>query len=153
MIRFVLELLGLRPPRPPPTPWHKRNRPVTPPEQPLRTLIGTRRRLTDPSIEEHHFHPQRQSALLSRIPIELRLIIWEYAIGPEHENDVLHLEPADGILRYCRCYEKDHTKLPFRHLCWKAIWTKELRDQNMWDSSEPTKTRKIRSLLLTCGMV
>lgn len=153
MIRSLLGLCGidLRSNNQRVKPWKT---PPKPPEPPLRTLSSTRRRLTNPDSERWQPRSQEQSGLLSRLPTELRLVIWEYAIGPEHENDVLHLEPTDGTLRYCRCFESEYTKLPFRHFCWKAAWTKECRDQSITcHPLEPREHRKIFPLLLTCRIV
>lgn len=152
MIRSILGLCGID--HRTSTQRVKANTPPEPPEPPLRALPAIRRRLTLPDTEKGQFHSQEQSGLLSRIPTELRLVIWEYALGPEHENDVLHLESEDGTLRSCRCFESDFTKLPFRHYCWKAAFKKEWRDQNIRGHSlEPRPHRKIFPLLLTCRLV
>ena len=123
-----------------------------PPEPSLRPLQQPRIRLpvsiTNASIDPAN--SQAHSLLLTRIPVELRLLIWEYTIGSADSNDVLHLEPVDGTLRHCRCHESDFSKLGFRHVCWNSVWRKADRDQSLYSVWEPRKTRKIRSLILTC---
>lgn len=89
---------------------------------------------------------QAQSQLMLRIPVGLRLLIWEHAIGRENANDILHLEPVDGTLRHCRCHESDLSKVPLRHVCWSSVWRKEDRDQDIYSIWEPRESRKIRSL-------
>lgn len=81
--------------------------PEPPPPPPIRDLPGFRRRLAWSEKSDDEPHPQ-----------DVRLIIWELLIGQEHENDVLHLQRVDGILRHRRCSSEDHDMLPFRHSCW-----------------------------------
>jgi hypothetical protein len=109
-----------------------------------------RRELTTSTDE---VHPQEQSLLVSRLPVEVRLIIWELTIGREHNNDVLHLQPVDGTLRHCRCFEPDSTALGFRHYCWQAVWPVEVQAKGFRLDLEPPDTRKIRSLLLVCKLL
>lgn len=139
-----------------------RNNPPEP-EPPLRPLPTNtiRRQLTgentakvasvDPDDESPH--PQNQSQFIARIPAELRLICWEYILGSDSNGDVIHLESADGILRHCRCFDDDKTKLGFRHVCWNAIFKKEKFSQGIWYSREPCDGRKLQSLILTCKLM
>lgn len=128
------------------------------PEPSFRPLLpnGPRRQLTSGGDEPATVSPdpQLQSDFISRIPVELRLICWEYALGSDPEGDVLHLESVDGILRHCRCFEKDKTKFSFRHICWNSVWKKKDLDGGAWYSEEPNlNRRKLRSLILTCKLL
>lgn len=82
-------------------------------------------------------------------------MIWELTFASDDNDDVLHLEVADGILRCCRCFELNpRDRLGFRHICWSAVWTKKDRDRNIWGGGEPHRNlRKLCSVMLTCKLV
>ncbi|KAI5360380.1 hypothetical protein Slin15195_G083040 [Septoria linicola] len=144
---FKLILKSKRSQRPP-----RRPRSPPPAEPPVRSLPEIRpRRLT---ISEG-VDQQSQSHFVSTIPAELRLMIWEYALAPDSERDVLHIDLGDGNLKQVRCYESvDHNMLGFRHQCWHTVWTREKRNQRFWADNEVIDgIRKIRSLLLTCKLL
>jgi hypothetical protein len=58
-----------------------------------------------------------QSLLLTKLPPELRLIIWDYAF----DAATLHFECVDSRMQCVWCDDtNDTTKLGFRHTCWNA---------------------------------
>jgi hypothetical protein len=60
---------------------------------------------------------QSQSLLLTKVPPELRVMIWDYA----SDAATLHFECVDSRLECVWCGDTDDsTKLGFRHACWKA---------------------------------
>lgn len=98
---------------------------------------------------------QLQSSLISRIPVEIRLLIWEHLLGREADDDVLHLDLANGNLNYVRCFEsKPCDKLGFRHQCWGVLWSREERKLGLRIHGEPKQhLRKLRPLLLSCKLM
>ncbi|KXS99433.1 hypothetical protein AC578_8141 [Pseudocercospora eumusae] len=97
---------------------------------------------------------QDQSALIASIPVELRVVIWEYVLGPKDENDVLHLDLADGTLWHCRCFDQDRIKLGFRHFCWSStMWFPEYRAERDHLPGEPRAGRRLLALLLSCKVI
>lgn len=118
-----------------------------PPEPQLRPLpLERARRLSD--VEGSH--AQLQSALIARIPIEIRLLIWEHLLGRETEDDVLHLDLVDGSLGHVRCYEsKPCYKLGHDHHCWGAFSNHNWRV----DSESGKAGRQLQSILLTCRLL
>lgn len=147
MLTAIFNSMGIGPKR------RRRKRSEPRPEPPLRPLMLSRPTIMHAPQEDVFAHVQEQSALIARIPVELRLIIWEHSLGHEHEYDVLHLRPSDGILRYNICYEQDNTMLPFRHMCWDTYWTKADRDGSKWVPWEPIGARKLCNLLLVCKLM
>ncbi|SMQ47084.1 unnamed protein product [Zymoseptoria tritici ST99CH_3D7] len=89
----------------------------------IRDLPSSRRRLTISDTPEDERHLQEQSLLLTRLPIDIRVLIWELSI------------------------------LAFRHSCWQVFWSKRAREVGYRVSTEPQDTRKIWSLILTCKLV
>lgn len=60
---------------------------------------------------------QSQSMLLTKLPPELRVMIWDNAL----DTKTLHFEWVDSRLQCVWCYEtKAVAKLGFRHKCWNA---------------------------------
>lgn len=60
---------------------------------------------------------QSQSSLLTKIPPELRVMIWDNAL----DTKTLHFECVDNRFQSVWCNDtKDSTKLGFRHACWNA---------------------------------
>ncbi|KXT10261.1 hypothetical protein AC579_6613 [Pseudocercospora musae] len=106
------------------------------------------------SILDAPAYLQHQSALIASIPVELRVVIWEYVLGPEDENDVLHLDLAEGRLWHCRCFDQDRIKLGFRHSCWSStMWFPEYRAERDYLPGEPRAGRRLLALLLSCKVI
>ena len=126
--------------------------PRPPPQTPLLPLPAERaRRLTH--AESHH--TQQQSALIIRIPVEVRLLIWEHLLGRETNDDVLHLDLSHGSLGHVRCYESATArlcKLGYQHDCWKAFNEPSPGDIGR-ASSEQREKRNLQSILLTCKLM
>jgi hypothetical protein len=60
---------------------------------------------------------QSQPLLLTKLPPELRVMIWDHAL----DAATLHFESVDSRLQCVWCDDTDDaTKLGFRHACWKA---------------------------------
>ena len=60
---------------------------------------------------------QPQSLLLTKLPPELRAMIWDNAL----DTRTLHFECVDSCFQCVWCHDtKDPTKLGFRHACWNA---------------------------------
>lgn len=122
-------------------------------EPPLRPLPPSRpRRLTGTPDT----YPQQQSSLIARLPAEIRTLIWEYALGPDSDQDVLHIELADGTLRHNRCYERDSEFFAFQHNCWSAAWRMSFRKGGAKGRREPKGKERYRAmlpLLLTCKLM
>lgn len=120
-------------------------------DPPLRPLPPSRpRRLTD----SQNIHSQQQSALIARLPVEIRVLIWEYVVGPENDRDVLHIELADGTLRHNRCYQRETEVPAFQHDCWRAAWRKTFRVGGAKGRNEPADSRRaILPLLYTCKLM
>lgn len=139
-------------PRNPPRSPEPMSRPL--PTNALRRLLTGESMEHVSSIDCDLPHPQEQSHFINRIPPELRLICWEYTLGSDPDGDVLHLESADGILRHCRCFDSDKTKLGFRHICWNAVFRKEEFSRGEWWYQEPYDgRRKLQSLIMTCKLM
>lgn len=120
-------------------------------DPPLRPLPRTRpRRLTNaPDTCD-----QLQSSLIARLPAEVRVIIWEYVVGPEDNSEVLHIECADGIVRHNRCYQAQSKKVGFQHDCWSAAWRKPARAGGALGRGEPEGHRRtMLPLLITCKLM
>lgn len=119
-------------------------------DPPLRPLPSSRpRRLTGiPGTQDQH-----QSMLIACLPAEVRVLIWEHALGGE--NDVLHLELADGTLRHNRCYQEERQRRPcYEHDCWTAPWRKSWRSGPKRGINEPENHRRaLLPLLLTCKLM
>ncbi|EGP89674.1 uncharacterized protein MYCGRDRAFT_90331 [Zymoseptoria tritici IPO323] len=62
----------------------------------IRDLPSSRRRSTISDTPEDERHLQEQSLLLTRLPIDIRVLIWELVIGPEHD-EVLHLSRSTAL--------------------------------------------------------
>lgn len=121
----------------------------TPIEPPVRALNSRHQ-----SVIHVNAHLQDQSAFIVAIPVELRLVIWEHALGRADDNDVLHLDLAEGVLWHCRCFEQDRTKLGFRHSCWSStMWFPEYRAERDYLPGEPRAGRKLLALLLSCKIM
>jgi hypothetical protein len=119
-------------------------------DPPLRPLPSCRpRRLT--GVE--NTYNQLQSVLIARLPAEVRVLIWEHVVGRENDEDVLHLELADGILRYNRCYERESGLPNFRHACWTAPWRKSFRARGVGHKEPKNHRRAILPLLFTCKLM
>lgn len=115
-------------------------------DPPLRPLPSSRpRRLTNAA----NTHDQLQSTLIARRPAEIRLSIWEAVVGGE----VLHLELADGILRYNPCFQRDSTLPVFQHDCWGAAWRKSFRWWAQANNQPEGYRPAVLPLLFTCKLV
>ncbi|KAF2165408.1 hypothetical protein M409DRAFT_55808 [Zasmidium cellare ATCC 36951] len=87
-------------------------------EPPVRPLPHSRpRQLSSLSLA----NPQLQSLFITRIPPELRLLIWEAVLAT---SGLIHLKAARGTLKYYPCND-DGDKLGFRHKCW-LIYTEAI---------------------------
>lgn len=95
-------------------------------------------------------HQQLQSPFVARLPAELRLSVYRYALG---QHDVLHLEPADATLKHSRCFDRGTDKLGFRHRCWGVAWTAEDRARYGYVPDEPQDKLKLLSLVRTCRLI
>lgn len=63
---------------------------------------------------------QSQCSFITLLPKEIRLQIYEIALGdPER---LLHLAKAYQKLTHIRCFGEKEGKLPWRHLCWGQTW-------------------------------
>jgi hypothetical protein len=120
-------------------------------DPPLRPLPSCRpRRLTNVGDT----HSQLQSVLITRLPAEIRVLIWQHVVGSEDDRDVLHLELADGILRHNRCYEHRSDLPNCKHACWTAAWRKSFRVGGAMGNGEPKNHRRaILPLLFTCKLM
>ncbi|KAF2722594.1 hypothetical protein K431DRAFT_41689 [Polychaeton citri CBS 116435] len=119
-------------------------------DPPLRPLPSCRpRRLT--SVEDTH--DQLQSALIARLPAEVRVLIWEHVVGSEDDRDVLHLELADGILRHNRCYERESGLPDFQHDCWSSPFRKSFRARGRGNKEPENHRQAILPLLFTCKLI
>ncbi|SMR45606.1 unnamed protein product [Zymoseptoria tritici ST99CH_1E4] len=149
MLRRLLQMCGILPDCAGIAEATSSQRPISP-EPPVRELPELRRQLTNLADDSHS---QEQSLLITRLPVDVRLIIWEFAMGREFEDDILHLQPVEGILRHCRCFVADRTDLSITHICWRTLWRREDLDSGIRNTREPLDCRKIRSLLLTCRLI
>lgn len=96
---------------------------------------------------------QNQSLLLSRLPIEIRLLLWTRVVGQNDQNDVLHLDLEAGGIKHQRCCEaKQDDKLGFEHDCWRRGWPKypDAQSSQETDKAEDNTTGSLLSLLLVC---
>lgn len=155
LIRHLSNWLMGQPPTNPSEP--RRQRPKTwerpqyrdPSPRPLPT--SRPRRLTDAQDADD----QRQSALIARLPVEIRVLIWELVVGREDDSDVLHMEKADGVLRYNHCFQRDLDLPGIQHRCWTQPFRKRMRarGQKGVDEPEDYQRRAILLLLLTCKLM
>jgi len=120
-------------------------------DPPLRALPPTRpRRLTNTP----QTHAQLQSELITRLPPEIRILIWAHVVGPKDARDVLHLEVGDGILRQNRCYRQDSTAPWFLHDCWTVTWRHNCRGGSDPGKREPPgHFYAFLPLLFTCKLM
>jgi hypothetical protein len=120
-------------------------------DPPLRSLPPTRpRALTDTS----QTHPQLQSALIARLPPEIRILIWAHVVGPEDARDVLHIEVGDGTLRQNRCYQQGSTAPGYQHDCWNAPWREAFRKGGAKGRRQPDGCfYDFLPLLFTCKLM
>ena len=116
-------------------------------EEPLRPLPTVRPRNVS------HSRPadsQLQSLLIRRLPLDIRLTIWEYALGHEDDMDLLHMELAGGGLRSSRCIRWDPAysdrKGDKALLCWTPFFEKA-ENRPWWP------TQQLCALLLTCRLM
>lgn len=131
-----------------PQPW-ERPELVDPP---LRPLPPSRpRRFTNSQDTQD----QQQSALIARLPAEIRVLIWAHVVGREDDTDVLHIEIADGILRYNHCYQREVDLLGFQHRCWTQPFRKWMRALAVKGDQQPEghRRRTILPLLFTCKLM
>ena len=120
-------------------------------DPPLRPLPLSRQRRLSSAQDTH---AQLQSTLIAQLPTEIRILIWEHALGRENDKDVLHLELADGTLRHNRCYECDSELPVFQHSCWTAAWRMSFRKGRARGRNEPEgHHRAILPLLFTCKLM
>lgn len=86
---------------------------------------------------------QAQCLLLRKLPPDIRLIIYEFALGGE--DRVLHLSRARGRLVHIRCFgeedARDHVPL-WRHSCW-AMHSRE----GLFEQHHPNRLPRDRNLL------
>lgn len=121
-------------------------------EPPVRPLPANRSR----ALSVLPCDPQRQSLLFSRLPVELRITIWTLVLGSQNSKDVLHLELADGIVKYNRCLEaRRYTRIGFYHECWTATcWSEaeraEYRAVVEQHTGTAAKLPQLTALLFTC---
>ena len=95
---------------------------------------------------------QSQSLLLTKLPPELRLMIWDHAL----DACTLHFDCVDGRLQSVWCDDaNDATKLGFRHACWNAhrFISREGRRPIARKDSPTAQVRGRLSLLLTCKIL
>lgn len=124
-------------------------------EPPVRPLPTVRPR----ALTELPCHPQGQSSLISRLPQELRIIIWTKVLGRRDNDDVLHLDLADGVVKYQRCSELTFSEqFGFRHHCWSTSpWTaverKSFEEAVRQQFSQEPDWPQLTSLLLTCKLM
>lgn len=64
------------------------------------------------TIQQRTF-AQKESLLITRLPYEVRILIWRYLLCDQH----LHLVRAPKRLLGVQCYE-DESIGPYRHECW-----------------------------------
>lgn len=134
-------------------------------DTPLRPLSGSRhRRLTDTG----DVRPQLKSKLLQRLPVDIRLLIWEHVVEqpwdaavPENAA-VVHLECVAGSLKHVKCRERrlkllspGHHGIPrifgFQHWCWYDFWARYEEEQK-WRARVKILGRRgnLFPLILTC---
>ncbi|KAL4905729.1 hypothetical protein BDW74DRAFT_151918 [Aspergillus multicolor] len=76
----------------------------------------------DPYSEEHLMSPQSTSALITKLPLEVRLLIYEYAFG----DQVVHLVQVKDKIRHVRCtnttssLDKNRRCCPVTPARWRA---------------------------------
>jgi hypothetical protein len=113
---------------------------------------------TTPTLPDHTLSAvnmeQSHSLLLTKIPPELRLIIWDHAL----DTKTLHFECVDSRLQCVLCDDsKDSTKLGFRHTCWNAHrFISRAGIRSIATDSPPAAQGQGRgrlSLLLTCKIL
>lgn len=121
----------------------------------LRSLPQTRpRALTSLDAAD----PQLQCLLISRLPVEIRLVIWELALGSDKASGLTHLETVDGNLRSRRCWDDaGDAKLGFRHDCWEAGPWFRFREHpekyQQYACFESVDVAKLRTLPLSCKLM
>lgn len=109
-------------------------------EPPLRSLPSRRG-----SSLRRNAQSQLQSLLIQVIPVEIRLIVWDYVLG----SDLLHIDHLNGNLASVECSETDlEDKLGFKHVCWRYITFRNGRHT----LGEPL-TRRLLSLPLSCKLL
>ena len=116
--------------------------------QPMNTLILPDYIFTEANMPES----QSQSLLLTKLPPELRLMIWDHAL----DACTLHFDCVDGRLQSVWCNDaNDATKLGFRHACWNArrFISREGRRPIARKDSPTAQVRGRLSLLLTCKIL
>lgn len=125
------------------------------PEPPLRPLPATR-----PGTPSSGPNLQAQCLLLTRLPVEIRLLIWELVLGRRYDDDCLHLDARDGILWYRQCWETnllvlDHDRGPTRHVCWDSrLWSQyEGLEDREFRYPEPKTGRRLLNLSLSCKLM
>ena len=76
---------------------------------------------------------QLQARLFSKLPLELRLLIWEAALGGGH----LHIRPNPDSrkLEHLRCKDSSHAK----HDCWRVFGWDCFSKSMFYDYSLPAK--------------
>jgi hypothetical protein len=95
---------------------------------------------------------QSQSLLLTKLPPELRLMIWDHAL----DACTLHFDCVDGHFQSVWCDDaNDATKLGFRHACWNAhrFISREGRRPIAKTDCPTAQVRGRLSLLLTCKIL
>lgn len=100
------------------------------PSRRKRTLTCTYRPGVDPGQVTHD---QLQAPLFSKLPLELRLLIWEAALGDGH----LHIRPNPDSrkLEHLRCKDPSHAK----HDCWRVFgWDRSSKSMS-YDYGLPAK--------------
>lgn len=115
-------------------------------EPATRALPALRQR----ALSEVAVNPQLEALIITRLPAEVRILLWNHILGRRSQRDVLHLDLADGNLLHVPCLmDQPDWILGFKHGCWTDYpWLRA-------ESFHPkyTITRPKQALLLTCRLM
>lgn len=130
-------------------------------EPSARSLPAERpRRLTNQTSQL----PQLQSSLLTDLPTEVRLMIWQHVLGcapnVRGEPTRLHVDVGDGILRFVRCCEPpeiivDSNSADDSHKCWDWHTSKGMNEWRMEHNRDNAYYGpwRLNPLLLCCKLM
>jgi len=114
-----------------------------PPSRPLQSVMSRERPLTAPLLQPNSRKTtqqtflQGQSLLLTKVPFDLRILIWEYCLGGMTLHvGILH-DSLESRLSHVRCKTPETGLFSDKHACWDI----------------PDSQRNLVSLLLSCHQV
>jgi len=82
--------------------------------------LGERKRPLTPPASRGNFHQQEQSLLFSKLPIDVRLLIYQHVLASP-EGRVLHIASSWRRLFCHPCHETNSELRGWRHGCWGSM--------------------------------